>query len=435
MQTVPDHRDFFPATDLQRVAMLSVHTSPLAQPGVGSAGGMNVYIRELSRHLAERGVEVDIFTRRDDPATPPIVEPMPGVRVYTVEAGPPTPVAKDRLFCYLPSFVSEVAYHAYRDRRTYDVIHAHYWLSGWAAYLLQRYWGVPFVQMFHTLAILKNAASSGTQESVLRLQVEQGLARVADAIIAANPEERATIERELGAPKSSLCTVPPGVDAEHFRPLDRVRARAALALEPGRPIALFVGRIDPVKGIGTLLAAWRLVVTELAPARPLLLFLGGTFETGPAGSRPDPALARVIAEARRSGLGESIRFLGSRPREELPLYYNAADLCLIPSLYESFGLVAVEAMACGTPVVASHVGGLRFSVEHEVSGLHVPPGDPDALAAATVRGLTDHALRSRLQVGARQAALRYSWHRVTTVVARVYERVARRETLQPCCSS
>jgi D-inositol-3-phosphate glycosyltransferase len=260
------------------------------------------------------------------------------------------------------------------------------------------------------------------------------LARVADAIIAANPDERATIEQVLGAPPGSVCTVPPGVDAEHFRPLDRSAARARLGLEPGRPVALFVGRIDPVKGIDVLLRAWQRVVAALADERPLLLFLGGKIETDAGAPRPDTALARVIARATQLGVAESIRFVGSRPREELPLYYNAADLCLIPSLYESFGLVAVEAMACGTPVVASQVGGLRFSVEHEVSGLHVPPDDAEALAVATVRALTDHRLRSRLQVGARQAALRYSWHRVTTVVARVYEKLARHETLQPCCA-
>lgn len=434
MQTELERSRFFPKPAIERVAMISVHTSPLAQPGIGNAGGMNVYIRELSRHLAERGVEVDIFTRREDPATPAVVEPRRGVRVYTLDAGPAAPIAKDQLFCYLPAFVSELAYQVYRDRRSYDCIHAHYWLSGWAAYLLQRYWNIPFVQMFHTLAALKNAVSSGPLESVLRLQVEQGLARVADAIIAANPDERSTIEQQLGATAASVCTVPPGVDAEHFRPLDRAAARAVLGIEPGRPTALFVGRIDPIKGIDVLLRAWQRVVADLSHQRPLLLFLGGTFQTGSGAPRPDDALARVIAEADSLGLGETIRFVGSRPQEELPLFYNAADICLIPSLYESFGLVAVEAMACGTPVVASCVGGLRFSIEHEMSGLHVPPADPEAFAAATIRALTDHQLRSHLQVGARQAALRYSWHRVTTIVARVYERVARREALHPCCA-
>ncbi len=432
MDTATEHRKYFPAVAIRRVAMISLHTSPLAQPGIGSAGGMNVYIRELSRHLAQRGIEVDIFTRRDHPDVPAVVELFPGVRVLTLDAGPATPLAKEQLFCYIPEFVSELAYCVSGQPQLYDVIHAHYWLSGWAAYHLQRYWNIPFVQMFHTLAVLKNTARAGPPESVLRLQVEQGLARIADAVIAANPDEHQTIASELGAPPGRLCTVPPGVDAEHFRPLDRAAARAHMGIEPNRPTALFVGRIDPVKGIDTLLQAWQRVQAILTPEQPLLLFLGGVCENSVHGPQPDRALARVIAEAQALGLAESIRFLGSRPQSELPLFYNAADVCLIPSRYESFGLVAVEAMACGTPVVASRVGGLRFTVEHEISGLHVPPDDPDALAAATIRTFTDHGLRSRLQVGARQAALRYSWHRVTTTVVRVYEQVARQEAVQPC---
>lgn len=427
-----DHREFFPDVSIERVAMISVHTSPLAQPGIGSAGGMNVYIRELSRHLAQRGVEVDIFTRRESPDQPPRLDPVPGVRVYALDAGPAAPVPKDRLFCYLPEFVSDLAYVVSRDRRRYDLIHAHYWLSGWVAYLLQRYWDIRFLQMFHTLAMFKNTVPGSTPESVLRLQVELGLARVVDGVIAANPEERQAIIEQLGTPPDRVWTVPPGVDADHFRPLDRLGARARLGIPPDRPTALFVGRIDPVKGIDVLLQAWKRVSEQLADRRPLLMFLGGTLVGDERSPRYDADLARVVAEAQALGLGESVRFLGSRPREELPFYYNAADVCLIPSHYESFGLVAVEAMACGTPVVASQVGGLRFSVEHEVSGLHVPPNDPLALAQAVVRVLTEHHLRSRLQVGARQAALRYSWDRVTTVVARVYEHVTGRRILQ-CC--
>ncbi|MCS7050562.1 MAG: glycosyltransferase, partial [Thermomicrobium sp.] len=274
METTVEHRKFFPPVGIQRVAMISLHTSPLAQPGIGSAGGMNVYVRELSRHLARRGVEVDIFTRRDQSDLPGFVEPTPGVRVFTIDVGPPVPLPKEQLFCHIPTFVSEMAYRIDRQRRTYDVVHAHYWLSGWAAYQLQRYGNVPFVQMFHTLAILKNAVRAGPPESVLRLQVEQGLARIADAVIAANPDERETIARQLGAPLERLCTVPPGVDAEHFRPLDRAAARARLGIDPDRPTALFVGRIDPVKGIDTLLVAWQRVTRHLAAQRPLLLFLG-----------------------------------------------------------------------------------------------------------------------------------------------------------------
>lgn len=433
MKRTSKERAFFPRVGIKRVAMITVHTSPLAQPGIGSAGGMNVYIRELSRHLAQRGVEVDIFTRRDHPDHPPVIEPTPGVRVYALEAGPPTPQPKDQIFCYLPEFVSELAHTIYRDRRTYDVIHAHYWLAGWAAYLLQRYWNIPFIQMFHTLGVAKSAVRQARPESVLRLQVEQGLAQVANAVIAANPEERDTILHQLSGSAERTWTVPPGVDADHFRPLDRLAARARLGIASGQPVAIFVGRIDPVKGIEVLLQAWQQVTHQLHELRPLLLFLGGAVNTASDQSlAADSALQGVINEAKRLGIAQSIRFLGSRPQLDIPLFYNAADVCLMPSRYESFGLVAVESMACGTPVVASHVGGLRFTIEHGVSGLHVPPDDAQALAQATVRLLTDHSLRTRLQVSARQAALQYSWPRVTTVVARVYEHVAGQTLLQPC---
>ena len=427
-------RSLFGPPAVKRVAMISVHTSPLAQPGSGDAGGMNVYIRELSRNLAARGVEVDIFTRRADPEQPPMITADPGVRVLALEAGPLAPVPKDRLFCHLPAFVSELAYRIIREGRSYELVHAHYWLSGWAGFLLKRYWDLPLVQMFHTLGSLKNAvATRGVVEPVLRLQVERGIAHVADAVIAANPDEREVMIWDFQADPSRICTVPPGVDLDHFRPGDRYEARNSLAL-PDRPLVLFVGRIDPVKGIDTLFEAWRRLLNELTPdePEPALVFLGGRRSDGIGGTEFDPQLEALVETARRLGIADTVIFCGSQPRELLPLFYNAADLCVMPSRYESFGLVAVESMACGTPVVASRVGGLRYTVEHEVSGLLVPPDEPAALSAALKRGLTDHALRTRMQVGARQAAVRYSWYVVTNAVQRVYATVAQRSRFVRC---
>ena len=434
MAPLEEQRAFFAPPVVSRIAMISVHTSPLAQPGSGEAGGMNVYIRELSRNLAHRGVEVDIFTRRADPEQPPVVEADYGVRVFALEAGPLAPIPKDQIFCHLPEFVTELAFQISRNGHPYELIHAHYWLSGWAGYLLKRYWDIPLVQMFHTLGDLKNLLSPrGSIEPVLRLQVERGLLRLADAVIAANPDEREVMIWDLQADPAKICTVPPGVDLDHFRPADRLAARDQLGL-PDRPLVLFVGRIDPVKGIDTLFEGWRRLLDSLEPGDtvPLLIFLGGRRTESAAGPQFEPALERVIGEARRLGIEGSILFLGSQPRAILPLFYNAADLCVMPSRYESFGLVAVEAMACGTPVVASRVGGLRFTVEDEVSGLLVPPDDPVALAAAIRRALADHRLRTRMQVGARQAAVRYSWHGVTNAVLQVYQQVAQRRELLPC---
>ena len=410
-----------PAVD--RVAMITVHTSPLSPPGRRDSGGLNVYVRELSRYLAQRGVAVDVFTRRIDTRTPRILEADDGVRVIQVESGPPRPVDKDSLFCYLPDFASEMAFLAIKEGARYNLVHAHYWLSGWAAHLLQRYWNAPFVQMFHTLAHLKNAvAEDRHRETTLRLQVERRLVEVADAVIAANPDERDEMIRRLNADEEKLSTVPPGVDLDLFQPSDSWDARRALGLSSG-PLLLFVGRIDPVKGIDTLFDGFQRLIEDYdwAGSPPRLVFVGGLIESDATGSTMDTDLQQLSTRAGELGLADYVLFRGSQPRQVLPLYYNAVDVCVVPSRYESFGLVAVEAMACGTPIVASHVGGLRFTIENEVSGLLVPHSDPAELSAALRRALTDHDLRSRMQVGARQAAIRYSWQTITAEVLRVYE--------------
>lgn len=406
--------------------MISVHTSPFAVLGGRDAGGMNVYVRELSRHLVERGVAVDIYTRRTDRLSPHITPITDGMRLIQVEAGPPHPIDKDSLFCYLPEFASDVAYLAISEGLRYDAIHAHYWLSGWAGHLLGRYIDAPLVLMFHTLAHLKNAvAQDEHRETTLRLQVERRLVDLADAIISANPDEREEMIRRLGADPARIHTVPPGVDLERFRPADGHAARHRLGLPEG-PLVLFVGRIDPVKGIDTLFDAFRRLVHDHewdGPA-PRLVFVGGLIQIDDHGSTMDADLQRLAARAEALGLSDYVLFHGAQPRERLPLYYNAVDVCAVPSRYESFGLVAVEAMACGTPIVASRVGGLRFTIEDDVSGLLVPHSDPAALAAALRRVLTDHDLRSRMQVGARQAAVNYSWQTITSAVLGVYEHLA-----------
>ncbi|HEU4792082.1 MAG TPA: glycosyltransferase [Nitrolancea sp.] len=410
-----------PAVD--RVAMITVHTSPLSPPGRRDSGGLNVYVRELSRYLSQRGVAVDIFTRRTDTRTPLILQADDGVRVIQVEAGPPQPVDKDSLFCYLPDFASEMAFLAIKEGVRYDLVHAHYWLSGWAAHLLQRYWNAPFVQMFHTLAHLKNAvAEDRHRETTLRLQVERRLVDVADMVIAANPDERDEMTRRLNADGGKISTVPPGVDLDLFRLSDSWEARRALDL-PSGPLLLFVGRIDPVKGIDTLFDGLQRLIHDYdwAGSPPRLVFVGGLIEVDDTGSTMDSDLQQLSMRAGELGLSDYVLFRGSQPRQVLPLYYNAVDVCVVPSRYESFGLVAVEAMACGTPIVASHVGGLRFTIEDEVSGLLVPHSDPAELSAALRRALTDHHLRSRMQVGARQAAIRFSWQTITAEVLRVYE--------------
>jgi len=414
---------------LRRVAALSVHTSPLATLGRTDAGGMNVYVRELSCHTAALGLPVDVFTRRTDPNTPETVALCPGVNVVSVTAGPPTALSKHEIFPLLPAFAAEVARYAARQGANYDAVHAHYWLSGWVAHLLKADWDTPFVQMFHTTAHRKNAvAGADGQESALRLDTERRLTDLADSLIAANPDERDDLLGLQQTPTDKVCAIPPGVDLDLFRPQNRTAARAALGLDIQDRVILFVGRIDPIKGIDTLLRAMGHLVAQ-AHSIPTLLFVGG--ETDPGGA-PIGSLADLCASAAELGLAQSIRFVGSQPQDQLPRYYAAADVVAVPSRYESFGLVAVEAMACGTPVVASRAGGLAYTIEDEVSGLLVPVGDSHALAHALARVLDDRDLRTHLGAGARTAAQRYAWPAVATAIRHVYQRLANGHVARLC---
>ncbi len=418
---------------IERVAMLSVHTSPVAALGGPDSGGMNVYVNELSRWLARTGINVDVFTRRLDQTTPRILELEEGLRLIQVEAGPPHPVHKDELFCHIPDFASDMAFFALQQGVRYDIVHGHYWLSGWAAQLLKEHWHAPTVQMYHTMAHLKNAvATDAHRETILRLQIERRLVEISDGLIAANPDERKEMIHKLGAPSDQIHLVPPGVDLELFQPHDPEQARAELDLPDG-PIVLFVGRIDPVKGIDTLFAGFKRLLDQRdwAGAEPTLVFVGG--ELDDSGESPifGDALQKLQQEARELGIESQVLFRGSQTRERLPLYYSAADVCTVPSRYESFGLVAVEAMACGTPIVASRVGGLQFTVRDEQSGLLVPHSDPLALAAGLERVLTDERLSRTLCAGARRAAIRYSWQMVSTSMVEVYQQLANIEAAAP----
>lgn len=415
--------------------MISVHTSPLAVLGGRDAGGLNVYVRELAQQLDASRIMVDIFTRRYDDETPEIVQISERVRVISIDAGPPEPVSKDDLFCLLPEFASEVALFSLREGIRYDIIHSHYWLSGWVAHLLKRYWNAPTVHMFHTLAHLKNrVADDRYHESTLRVQIERRLLEVTDNIVAPNPDERAELLWTLGADNRRICTIPPGIDLSRFHPRDAREARRELDL-PDNPLVLFVGRIDPIKGIDTLIEAFaHLRHGDWNESPPKLVFIGGTLVPDSTGELvPGPDLEPVLIRARELGIADDIIFRGAQPQDLLPSYYAAATVCAVTSLYESFGLVAVEAMACGLPVVATRVGGMKFTVEEGVSGLLVPSGDAISIAKALERVIVDRPFRATLQVGARQAAIRFSWHTVGSAVRSLYERLADGERENLCC--
>lgn len=419
---------------LRRAAQISVHTSPLATLGGRDAGGMNVYVRELSCHLAAQGLPVDIFTRRTDPETPEVREIAPGVNVIAITAGPTEPVGKNDLFPYLPDFAEQMALYSLHAGVRYDVVHAHYWLSGWAAELARRYWDAPFVQMFHTTAHMKNAvAAQVDRETDLRLRIEKRLLTLASGLIAANPDERADLIWRMGVPTEKVCTIPPGVDLELFQPLSRAASRAAIGIAPDERVVLFVGRIDPIKGIDTLTdAAQTMLAGAGLQPPPTFVIVGGDLDRN---GTPNGPLASVAESIAARGMVDRFRLVGSQPQNELPLFYAAADVVAVPSRYESFGLVAVEGLACGTPVVASRAGGLRYTIDEGVTGLLVRPRSPDALADGLTTILADDALRASMSTAARPSVERYAWSNIARQVMHVYQRLANGHRAHLCAGT
>lgn len=375
---------------------------------------MNVYVRELSRELGRMGVAVDVFTRSQNPAIPRVVELGEGARVIHLPAGPEAPTARAEIHAHLDEFIDGI--DAWRLTRggEYDLIHAHYWLSGVAALALRRRWAVPVLQMFHTLGRLKNrVARSGAElEPAIRLAEETRIVSAADRIVAANVVERAELLRDHGAHAQRIATIPCGVDTELFAPGDRAAARRALGLD-GRPTLLWVGRIAPIKGLDTLLdAVERLHVTGTAVR---LLIVGGDAD------EPWNGHERALRDQiERLGLSDAVSFLGPQPQDLLPTYYVAADVTVVPSYYESFGMVALEAMACGSPVIASRVGGLVTTVRDGVTGFLVPESDVGALADRIQALIADPDLRWRIgREGVRWAA-QHRWPCVAEAVCREY---------------
>ncbi len=414
---------------LRRVASISVHTSPLATLGGKDAGGMNVYVRELSCHVAKQGLPVDVFTRRTSPHSPEVETICEGVNLVNITAGPAARVDKNSLYELLPEFAEQMALYSVRTGVRYDVVHAHYWLSGWTAELLRRYWNTPYALMFHTTAHMKNLVSPVSEhETPLREQTERRLVRLADSIIAANPDERADLIWRQHADSEKICTIPPGVDTELFQPIDKTACRERLGIAEDDKVVLFVGRIDPIKGIDTLLDAFQITARNQPLAR--LALVGGDLDSS---GEPEGPLAAVRQRAETMGIAERITFFGSQPQNELPYFYSAADVTHVPSRYESFGLVAVESMSAGIPVVASRAGGLIFTVEDGRTGYLAPIGDAQAHATHLIDILSEPALQHRLGANAHIAAQRFSWETVASSVIHVYQRLADGYRQNLCC--
>jgi D-inositol-3-phosphate glycosyltransferase len=401
-----------------RVAYLSIHTSPLEVPGAGDAGGMNVYVHELAAAMARRGVTADVFTRRVDPAAPEEIEVEPGYRVINVTAGPEAAVPTATLADVVGAFAEGVAAWAIRHRASYDIIHSHYWLSGWAGLLLHEVLRVPLAISFHTLGRVKDANRRVDQATagLLRIAAEEEVIARAGCVIASTPAEAAELIEHYAARPERLCVSPPGVDHGVFFPGDRERERALLGLPSGR-LVLFVGRIQPLKGGDVALAAF----AELAPELPdLRLAVVG----GPSGPQGQSEEAHLRAAASAPEVAGRVDFLGPLPPSRLACAYRSADALVLPSRSESFGMVAVEAQACGLPVVAAKVGGLAHVVAHGESGFLVEGWDPADYAAALRIILTEPAAAARLSAGAVAHVAQYSWESTADRFLELYAGIA-----------
>src|SRR5437868_1145766 len=391
------------------VAMLSVHTSPLDIPGrTKDAGGMNVYIRELARELGRRQITVDIFTRRTNEHIPRIVHLNPRVRVISIKAGPLTPVHKNDLYQYLPAFTRPIDEFRRSEALQYDVLHSHYWLSGIAAIQLATDWDIHHVTMFHTIGRLKQMANPDQPEPPLRLAKEQYLMKQVDRIIATTVDERSQILQYCGATANQVEVIPCGVDLELFVSQNKQQAREKLGLPAHQPVLLFVGRLDPFKGADLLLYA-----ATMMEENAQIAIVGGNLQG-------DKELAQLQQLALDLDISQRVHFLGARPQPELPAIYSAADVTVVPSYHESFGLVAIESLACGTPVVATRAGGLTTIVRHGETG-YLVPRCAGFFATRLDTLLRDPDLLEQLRLAARPSVLQFSWGSVADQVTGVYE--------------
>jgi D-inositol-3-phosphate glycosyltransferase len=404
------------------VAMLSVHTCPLAMLGGKKTGGMNVYVRDLSRTLGRMGVHVDVFTRSQDDCVPMVNHDLgERARVIHIPAGPQAPIPVAEAGQYLDEFASGVASFAAAEGLRYDLIHSHYWLSGLVAEKLETYWGdTPIIHMFHTLGHMKNRVALDVAERApqTRLDGETHVLAVADRIVAATPAESAQLNWLYGADMSKVVIIPPGVDLERFHPIDKKSAKEVVGIPCGDKNIMFAGRIEPLKGVDTLIQAMALIKQRYPDVmeNTCVAIIGGD----PWADNPDAEMARLQAMQQELGTHDIVVFLGAKDQDILPYYYAAAEMVVMPSHYESFGMVALEAMAMGRPVIASEVGGLAFLIRDGVNGYHVPTRDPEALAERIYELLTNQECREEMGLAARKNAERFDWSIIAERILATY---------------
>ncbi|MFU8855812.1 MAG: glycosyltransferase [Deferrisomatales bacterium] len=404
--------------------MLTLHSSPFGELGARDTGGMSVYVRELAWELGRRGCRVDLFTRRG-PAGPDTVRPAgPNVRLVPLDGGGREDDGKLGLYPRLPEFLRSLEAFRAADGGDYDLVHSHYWLSGCLGAAAAARWGAPHAVTFHTLGVAKNRSGCGELEPELRLSEEEALATGCDRVLAPTSRERGMLIRYCGAPPRRVAVVPCGVRLDRFRPLDRRASRERLGLAAEDRVLLYVGRFSPVKGAERLLEAF--AAMGRGP-RTRLLLVGGD---GPG----SPSTAALELRARCLGISGEVSFLGRVDQGELPNHYSAADLLVLPSHYESFGLVALEALACGTPVAATRVGVAADLLDPSVNGLLLE-GDPGALACGLEEALRRARAGAWPRSGVRASVSAYGWDRVADAVLREYQDLAAAQELGESCAA
>jgi D-inositol-3-phosphate glycosyltransferase len=406
-----------------RIAMLSYHTCPLATLGGKDTGGMNVYVRELTRQLGHMGIHVDVFTRSQDDHVPHVLHELGyGNRVVHVPAGPETPLGKREMSEYIPQFVEGVQAFACEKGIHYDIIHSHYWMSGIAAGSLSDLWsGTPIVHMFHTLGEMKNriARSEAEREGEYRLNGERQVLGRVDRITVATLAELTQLRFLYKADPNKMVVIPPGVDVSHFYPIPADEAKSFVGLKPEERMILFVGRIEPLKGVDTLIEAMACLQLKESHRPVHLAIIGGDPTASPEQMTVEMARLQKLCEV--LGLDQSVVFLGKRDQDKLPYYYSAAEVLVMPSHYESFGMVALEAMACGTPVIASEVGGLAYLVRDGETGFTIPAEEPDMLCEKLSWLLNDAELHATMSRKAAAYAQDYAWEKIAKQIVGVYQ--------------
>jgi len=410
-----------------RVAMLSYHTCPLATLGGKNTGGMNVYVQMLTRRLGRMGVHVDVYTRSEDEHVPHVLHDLGyGNRIVHVPSGLEIPLPKPELAAHIPDFVEGILQFSNKKEIQYDLIHSHYWMSGIAALTLKKSWDVPVINMFHTLGLMKQRVARNFEEAegAYRVNGELEVLSKSDRIVAATQAELAQLQWLYQADPNKVVIIPPGVDTSQFYPIPPDEAKEFIGIPQENRLILFVGRIEPLKGIDTLIKSIAIIrKTGLLDSHCCLCLsiIGG--EPDVKDELLSDEMARLKALSAEHGLGDLVTFLGRRGQDTLPYYYSAAEAVIMPSHYESFGMVALEAMSCGTPVIASEVGGLAFLVRDGVTGFHFPAEDPDALSERLITLIKDKDLRRNMSMKAVEIAKDYDWGKIAARILRLYEDV------------